>query len=385
MNTPTLLSKYLPLILSLAFLLPTTQAQSLPQPDLALSSASALLMEPETGAILYEKDPHTPLAPASVTKIMTILLVMEALDQGQIDPQAPLSTSAYAASMGGSQVYLREGETLPLWDLLKCVVVSSANDASVVLAEYLAGSEASFVQQMNERAQELGMVNTHFVNCTGLPAEGHLTTAYDIALMSRQLLLHHPDVQELTTIWMDSIREGTFGLSNTNRLIRFYDGATGLKTGSTDQALYCMSASAQREGVSFLAVVLKAPTSDQRFADAQTLLDYAFATFTLVDVFPPDPLLPLPVLLGTEDFVQPLLGQSTKLLLAKSQVQSLETQAILAENVEAPVVQGQILGTLEIYVEDSLYQTIPIQAQSEVQRLSTLGIFSKLFAQLTMA
>ena len=233
------------------------------QPDLDLSAASAVLMEKETGALLYEKESHQQLEPASVTKVMTLLLIMEDLDSGRLSKEDLVTVSAAAAGMGGSQVYLKEGEQLSAGELIKCIAVVSGNDAAVAMAEHLAGSEAAFVERMNRRAQELGMKDTVFVNCTGLPAAGHHSSAYDIALMSRELILHHPDIRTYTTIWMDSIRDGAFGLTNTNRLVRFYPGATGLKTGSTDSALYCLSATAERDGMELIAVVMKAPSSAQ--------------------------------------------------------------------------------------------------------------------------
>ena len=235
------------LILMAALLLSTVQAATVQQPTLPLSAASALLMEKESGQVLYEQNSQEQMEPASVTKIMTLLLIMEALQEQRIDEEDMVTVSAHAAGMGGSQVYLEQGEQMSVHELVKCITVVSGNDAAVAMAEYLAGSEEVFVEQMNQRALELGMVNTHFVNCTGLPVEGHVTTAYDIALMSRELILNHPEIQEYTTIWMDSIRDGAFGLTNTNRLIYSYEGATGLKTGSTDSALYCMSATAERD------------------------------------------------------------------------------------------------------------------------------------------
>ena len=250
----------------LAAAVPPASAAGEAVPGLTLSCASAVLMEKETGTLLYEQNAHEKLEPASVTKIMTLLLVMEAVDSGQIALDDTVAVSAYAAGMGGSQVYLKEGEQMTVSELIKCVTVVSGNDCAVALAEHLSGSEAAFVARMNQRAQELGMTDTNFVNCTGLPAPGHVTSAYDIALMSRELILHHPSIRDYTTIWMDSIRDGTFGLTNTNRLVRFYQGATGLKTGSTDSALYCMSATAERDGMELIAVVMKAPTSAQRLS-----------------------------------------------------------------------------------------------------------------------
>ena len=248
------------LLAAALLLLPAQAAGAAP----AVDAAAAVLMEKETGTILYEQNPHDKLEPASVTKVMTLLLVMEAVDSGALSKEDVVTVSARAASMGGSQVYLKEGEQMTVDDLLKAVAVASGNDAAVALAEHLAGSEEAFVSLMNQRAAELGMADTCFVNCTGLPAAGHLTSAHDIAFMSRALL-QHPRIRDYTTIWMDSIRGGQFQLANTNKLIRFYEGATGLKTGSTDSAGYCLSASAEREGMELIAVVLKADTSEKRF------------------------------------------------------------------------------------------------------------------------
>ena len=352
---------------------------------LSLSCASALLMEKETGTVLYDQDSHQKLEPASVTKIMTLLLVMEALDDGRIAPEDPVTVSANAAGMGGSQVYLKEGEQLPVRELVKCVTVVSGNDCAVALAEHLYGSEAAFVAEMNRRARELGMADTNFVNCTGLPADGHVTTAYDIALMSRELILNHPDIRDYTTIWMDSIRDGTFGLTNTNRLVRFYEGATGLKTGSTDSALYCMSATAERDGMELIAVVMKAPTSAQRFEDAKALLDYGFANYALVSVYPQQPLAPVDVLLGTAAQVQPQLKEDCRLLVDKRLADQVTTRVTMARDVEAPVDPGQTLGTLEVYVGEELQKTIPIVSAQGVERLTAPGIFSRMLRRLLMA
>ena len=266
---------------------------------LAISAPSAVLMEKSTGSVLFAKDEHTPREPASVTKVMTLLLTMEAIDSGLLSYDDIVTGSAHASSMGGSQIWLKEGEQMTVRDLLKAVCVVSGNDAAVALGEHLAGSEDAFVDRMNKRAQELGMLDTHFVNATGLPAAGHVTSAHDIAVMSRELILNHPDLRQFTTIWMDSLRDGESMLVNTNKLIRFYDGATGLKTGSTDSAGYCLSATAERGGMELIAVVMNGKTSDERFADARALLDYGFATYTLVSVAPDAALAPLPVELAS--------------------------------------------------------------------------------------
>ena len=364
--------------------LPAAAAQEDNMP-LPLSSASALLMEKETGTILLQQNAHQKLEPASVTKVMTLLLVMEAVDSGRLSLDESVPVSAHAAGMGGSQVYLKEGERLSVSDLIKCVAVVSGNDCAVALAERLSGSESAFVEQMNQKAQALGMEDTHFVNCTGLPAPGHLTSAYDIALMSRQLLLHHPDIRQYTTIWTDSIRNGAFGLTNTNRLIRFYDGATGLKTGFTASAQYCMSAAAQRNGMELIAVVMKAPTTAQRFQDASCLLDYGFANYALLTPQPEGPLPPIDVLLGQSKTVQPQLQRECRLLVEKAQADQITTRVDLARDVQAPVDPGQTLGEFQVYVGEQLRDTVPIVAAQGVERLSVPGLFSQLFRRLLFA
>ena len=378
------------LVLSLAIapllFLPTPAAaaneDSMP---LVLSSASALLMEKETGTVLLQQNAHQKLEPASVTKIMTLLLVMEAVDSGRLSLDELVPVSAHAAGMGGSQVYLKEGERLSVSDLIKCVAVVSGNDCAVALAERLSGSESAFVDQMNQKAQALGMEDTHFVNCTGLPAPGHLTSAYDIALMSRQLLLHHPDIRQYTTIWTDSIRNGAFGLTNTNRLVRFYDGATGLKTGFTASAQYCMSATAQRNGMELIAVVMKAPTTAQRFQDASSLLDYGFANYALITPQPESPLAPVDVLLGRSKTVQPQLQRECHLLVEKTQADQVTTRVDLAQDVQAPVDPGQTLGEFQVYVGNELRDSVPIVAAQGVDRLSVPGLFSQLLRRLLFA
>lgn len=364
--------------------IPAAAAQEDNMP-LPLSSASALLMEKETGTILLQQNAHQKLEPASVTKVMTLLLVMEAVDSGRLSLDESVPVSAHAAGMGGSQVYLKEGERLSVSDLIKCVAVVSGNDCAVALAERLSGSESAFVEQMNQKAQALGMEDTHFVNCTGLPAPGHLTSAYDIALMSRQLLLHHPDIRQYTTIWTDSIRNGAFGLTNTNRLIRFYDGATGLKTGFTASAQYCMSAAAQRNGMELIAVVMKAPTTAQRFQDASCLLDYGFANYALLTPQPEGPLAPIDVLLGQSKTVQPQLQRECRLLVEKAQADQITTRVDLARDVQAPVDPGQTLGQFQVYVGEQLRDTVPIVAAQGVERLSVPGLFSQLLRRLLFA
>ena len=316
-----------------ALLSPAALAADSPQ----VEAAAAVLMEKETGTVLCEQSAHDKREPASVTKIMTLLLVMEALDEGRISLADPVTVSARAASMGGSQVYLKEGEQMSVEELIKAVAVVSGNDAAVALAEHIAGSEEAFVARMNERAAQLGMADTTFVNCTGLPAAGHLTSAYDIALMSRALILDHPDIRQYSTIWMDTIRGGQFQLANTNKLVRYFEGCTGLKTGSTDSALYCLSATAEREGMELIAVVLGSPTSAQRFDAAQALLTYGFANYTLVDVRPDQAIPPVAVSLGVTDTVQPVLETGSRILVEKRMLNQITTSLQLTEGVEAPV------------------------------------------------
>ena len=372
-------------VLMLAASVPLAGAAPGGDSGLNLSCASAVLMEKETGTILLEGNAHEKLEPASVTKIMTLLLVMEAVDAGRIGLDDMVTVSAYAAGMGGSQVYLEEGEQMSVSEMIKCVTVVSGNDCSVALAEHLAGSEGAFVAQMNQRARELGMADTTFLNCTGLPAQGHVTSAYDIALMSRELILNHPKIRDYTTIWMDSIRNGEFGLTNTNHLVRFYQGTTGLKTGYTSSAKYCMSATAERDGMELIAVVMKSPSISQRFEDAKALLNYGFASYTLVPVYPDAPLAPVDVLLGARSQVQPRLERDCRLLVRKGEENQVTTRLTLAQDVEAPVEPGQTLGSLEVYVGDELRDTVPILASQGVERLSVPGIFSRMLSKLLMS
>ncbi|MPM42690.1 D-alanyl-D-alanine carboxypeptidase DacF [bioreactor metagenome] len=348
-----------------------------------VDAAAALLMEKETGTILYEKNAHAKLEPASVTKVMTMLLIMEALEDGRITMEDKVTVSKHAASMGGSQVYLEEGEQMSTHEMLKAIAVASGNDASVAMAEHIAGSESGFVEMMNAKAAELGMNDSTFMNCTGLPAQGHVTSAYDIAIMSRALL-HYPKIKEYTTIWMDSLRDGAFGLANTNKLIRFYEGATGLKTGSTDAALYCLAASAQREGMELIAVILKSPTSAVRFEGATALLNFGFANYAMMDVYPNEALPPVEVLLGTERYVQPEIARSSRILIDKADKGKVSTSIQLVDNVEAPVDQGQKLGTMTVTVDGKTRESIPIVAGEAVARLTAPGIFKRFVDILLM-
>lgn len=346
--------------------------------ELPVEAQAALLMEKTTGQVLYAKNEHEQLEPASVTKVMTLLLAMEALDEGRIRYDDTVTVSAYAASMGGSQVFLSEGEQITVEDLFKAICVASGNDASVAMAEHIAGVTELFVEQMNARAKQLGMNDTHFVNCTGLPAEGHVTSAWDIALMSRELILHHPDIRRFTTIWMDTLRGGSFQLSNTNKLIRFYDGATGLKTGSTDAAGFCISATAERDGMELIAVIMKGQTADKRNTDAKTLLNYGFSTYALAEIAPQEPLAPVPVRLGAEDAVQPVLPSGSTLLVEKTKAGQLTQSVELPAEVEAPVAAWQALGTLTVRAGDEVLLELPLQAEQAVEKLSWGGMLTRL-------
>ena len=284
--------------------------------------------------------------------------------------------------MGGSQIWLKENEQMTVRDLLKAVCIVSGNDAAVALAEHLAGSEDAFVERMNARAQELGMNDTHFANCTGLPAERHLTSACDIALMSRELILHHPDIRQFTTVWMDSLRGGESMLVNTNKLIRFYDGATGLKTGSTGSAGYCLSATAEKNGMELIAVVLKGKTSDERFSDAKSLLNYGFSTWSLVTVTPDEVLPPVPVMLGVRGTVQPVLTSENTLLVEKTLANGLTKEVALAESVAAPVYAGDTLGQLT--VRDAAGNTVaelPILAGEDVGHVTFVQMLGRCLAR----
>ena len=366
--------------LCLLALLPTT-AEAV---ELPLTSRAALLMEKTTGQILFAQNEHEALEPASVTKIMTLLLTMDAIDSGALSYDDVVTVSANAAGMGGSQVFLAEGEKITVEELLKSVCVSSGNDAAVALAEKVSGVTELFVEQMNNRAKGLGMDDTHFVNCTGLTAKGHVTSAYDIALMSRELLKNHPDIKKYTTIWMDTVRGGVFGLANTNKMVRFYSGCTGLKTGFTSGAGYCLSASAARDGMELIAVVMGAKTSKDRFAACKSMLDYGFANFAIYT-----PVLQegasVPVTLGEADSVAAVPAGEINLLVDKSQRNSIGTELALDETVTAPVSRGQRLGTLTIKAGEQILSQIPLVAESAVSRLTWGQLTLRLLRRIAMA
>ena len=356
--------------------------------QLDVAGKSAVLMDVATGTILYEQNAHEPLAPASVTKVMTMLLIMEAVDSGKIGWDDSVTASEAAAAKGGSQIYLKVGETMSVSDMVKSIAVSSANDCACAMAEHLAGSESAFVEMMNARAKELGMNDTNFVNCTGLDdeesAKDHKTSAHDIAIMSRQLLKNHPDIKKFTTIWMDTVRGGAFGLSNTNKMVRFYSGCTGLKTGFTSGAGYCLSASALRDGMELIAVVMGADSSQNRFAACKSMLDYGFANYALYTPALQEGV-SVPVTLGKEQHVAAVPAGDTQMLVEKGQRNNIITEITLEESVAAPVSAGQKLGTLTIKAGEQVLSQIPLVAETGVIRLSWGDLFVKIMKQMAMA
>ena len=376
-----MLAIFVLLVLLAGAILPAVRAA-----ELDLPAPSYVLMERSTGEVLLEHNAHERLRPASVTKVMTLLLIMEALDDGRIGWDDMVQTSAAAAAKGGSQIYLEENEQLPLEEMLKSIVVSSANDCACAMAEHIAGSEAAFVEMMNARAEQLGMTDTHFVNCTGLDDEPeaaeHLTTAYDIALMSRELLGHEA-IKKYTTIWMDTVRDGQFGLSNTNKLVRFYDGTTGLKTGYTSAAGHCLSASAERNGMELIAVVLHCASSTDRFESAKALLNYGFSNYALVTPEPGE-LPAVPVTLGTAAEITPVLADETPILIDKALAAGVETRVCVDESVTAPVEAGQTLGTLTITSGSQTIAERDLVAPGAVGALRWGDVFLQMLRALCM-
>ena len=337
----------------------------------ALKAKAYILMEQESGQILAAGHEDDPLPPASITKVMSLLLFMQALDSGKITREQEIVCSEHAASMGGSQIWLEPGERMTVDDLLKAVAVGSANDATVALAEAVAGSEENFVADMNATAQALGAVNTHFVNCSGLDGEGHLTTAKDVALMARALMAHQP-ITQYTTIWMDTLRNGATQLVNTNKLVRFYDGATGLKTGTTDAAGCCLAATAERNDLKLIAVVMGCPSSNDRFASAKALLNFGFANYEHLTVpFDLSETPTLPVTGGTVSDVLLKVPESLSLLAEKGGAK-VSVAYHLPESVTAPVMAGEVLGQAEVRLGDEVVATAEIRAADEVPAM-TLG------------
>lgn len=349
---------------------------------LEIKAKSAILMEPNTGNVLYESNADEVLAPASITKIMSLLLVMEAIDKGMFDLETVLSASEHACSMGGSQIWLEPGESMTVDDLLKAAVVASANDATVALGEAVAGSEEGFVAMMNARAKELGMLNTNFVNATGLDAEGHVTTAHDVALMSCELIKHDL-IKKYSTVWMDTLRGGKSELVNTNKLVRFYKGTTGLKTGTTSTAGYCLSATAERDGFELVAVVMGGETSPDRFNGAKKLLDYGFANYTFARIDSQlESGLTVPIVNGTCEKAEVKSDGVLNVLLQRTADSDIEREVVFKENIKAPVKKGDVLGTVNVSVGGEPVGEIEITAAHGVDKITFGFVFKTLFMNL---
>lgn len=363
---------------------PAAETSPVPEGESAVTVPvpSAVLMEKTSGKVLFEKNEHDRLPPASVTKVMTLLLTIEEIEAGRLSENDMVTGSAYASSMGGSQVWLKEGENFSVDDMLKAVSVVSANDCAVALAEHIAGSEEAFVARMNKRAAELGMKDTHFVDCTGLTDDpNHYSSAYDIALMSRKLI-SYDRIKKYSTIWMDSLRDGKNELVNTNKLVRFYKGTTGLKTGCTTRAMYCLSATAERDGVEYIAVVLHGATSTERFESAKTLLNWAFANYTVCPLRSPDAVPPVRVDLGEADSVQPIYGGDEGMLIEKNKFGDVQYEFVLPQNVSAPVEKDQKLGEMIVRSDGQEMARVPLLAQSAVAKLTVPKMYGRALSRL---
>ena len=374
------------LILMICSLLPVSNAANIKQEaePFSVTAQSAVLMDQESGQVLFEKNAHEKRYPASVTKIMSLLLFMEAIDDKKLNLSDRVKATREAVEKGGSQIWLKEGEQMTADELLRATAIGSANDACTALAIHLAGSEAAFVRQMNERAKQLGMHDTVFENCTGLDddTETHLTTAYDIALMSRALLAHEK-IQTYTTVWMDSLRDGKTQLVNTNKLVRFYNGTTGLKTGTTNKAGCCVSASARRDGMHLIAVVLHAPSSNDRFSDAKMMLDWGFASFESVTPdYDKTAIRAVPVCRGIKQSVEVQAPKLQKLLLKTGEKANLQTTVALAEDVFAPVEKGQELGSLTVSLNGKPLAEYPLYAAEDVRARTLWDAFLRLLSAL---
>ncbi len=354
------------------------------EPEINVKAKAAVLMDASSGKVLYAMNEHERLYPASVTKIMAMLLFAEAIDGGRMTLEETVTASEVAAGKGGSQIWLREGEQMTVDELLRATAIGSANDACTALGEHLAGSEEGFVKMMNDRAKELGMENTHFDNCSGLDddTDTHLTTAYDIAVMSRELLKHE-FIRNYTTVWMDTLRGGETELVNTNKLVRFYKGTTGLKTGTTSKAGHCLSASAERDGLHLIAVVLGAQNSTDRFEGAKALLNYGFANYERVTVeIPAELITEVRILRGIEDTVKPEVRGIGQITLKAGEKNTLETVVELPEDVEAPVEKNQIIGTVRLKKGDEIIKEYPLISPGEVRKITFLDVVEKFFSSL---
>ena len=347
-----------------------------------IPAKSYVLMEASSGKVLMEQNADEQMPPASITKIMVMLLLMERLEQGTIHMEDMVTTSEHANSMGGTQIWLEVGETMSVHDLLKATAVNSANDAAVALAEYMGGTEEAFVEQMNQRAKELGMNNTTFKNATGLDADGHLSTARDVAIMSAELIKHEK-IKEYSSIWMDSLRDGKTGLTNTNKLVRYYEGCNGLKTGTTDGAGSCLSATATRNGMTLIAVTMGSATSKERFKSASTLLDYGFASY---EVYTPDlsqqEIPEIPVSNGQQSVVEIGLPSTVSMVISKGDQANITSEVTVTENLRAPVQQGQEVGKITYYLNGDILAEYPIYAKNQINQLDFPFVFLKLLLKL---
>lgn len=356
------------------------ETSATPSVSLELESESAILIEQNSGQILYEHNIHEQLRPASVTKIMSILLIMEQIDSGKLLYTDKITCSENATSMGGSQIWLDSTEQLTVDEMLKAICVVSANDCVVALAEHIAGTQSAFVNMMNDKAKELGMNDTVFKNCHGLDEDGHLTSSYDISLMSRELLTKHPDITKYTTIYMDSLRDGKSQLVNTNKLIRTYNGITGLKTGSTSLALYNLSASATRDNLSLIAVIMKAPSTKIRFAEAKLLLDYGFNNYSYYKFGNKNDVIKnISVSKGSVDNVNAVIDSDCGTLLAKGTEKDVVQNINLPNNISAPIEKGQIIGTITYSINDNIIGRSNIVSSSDIDKLNMFTIFKKVF------
>lgn len=366
------------LLLIVTLICPVSAEETATAGEPELTCPSALLMDFATGKILYEKNSHERRPLASVTKIMTMLLTMEAIDSGNLKYDDMVTGSEHAKSMGGSTIFLDAGEQISVSDLLKGVAVASGNDAAVALAEHIAGSEEGFVAMMNQRAQDLGMADTHFVNCNGLDADNHYSSAYDIALMSRELM-KHPDIHNFTTIWMDSLRNGQFTLSNTNKLIRFYEGATGLKTGSTSKAQFCVSATAKRDNMHLIAVIMAAPTSTDRVSDASKLLNYGFANFGIQQVVAPGAQMgEITVKKGVKPTTQVIAKDGFDFLTKKTEKVEIEQKINLEPEQRAPVKQGDTAGSVDFFANGEQIGSVPLVYSEDIPKITIAEVYMEL-------
>ena len=385
MNRRKMAALFLIIVMSIGSFTMTYGAEALP---LELESKSALLMDAATGTILYEKNSHEAMPPASVTKVMTMLLIYEAEKAGQFAWEDSVQVSEHAASMGGSQVFLEPGETQTAAEMTKCIAIASANDAAVAMAEFVAGSEETFVERMNKKAQELGMKETHFVNACGLDVDGHETSANDIALMSRELMTRFPEIKEYTTTWQDTIvhktRKGEteFGLTNTNKLIKWYEGATGLKTGSTGKALYCLSGTAERDGLHLIAVVMAAPDFKVRFQETMKLLDYGFANYSAEKGLPAgEKMAEISVTKGMADTVDGVVKEEISFLLKKDGGKEWETKTEVLPRVDAPVQAGEKLGEVIYLINGEEVGRTDLIASENVEKTDLSTMLERMLQQ----